>query len=70
MMLDISDDQVLVYAALLHDIGAAADWKRKNIILSMRQTMTRFFHHAENGYQILKDSPQTQAPGLADPPPS
>jgi HD-GYP domain-containing protein (c-di-GMP phosphodiesterase class II) len=48
---------VLVYSALLHDIGAAADWYEKHYIVHATDNL-QIFHHAENGYQILKNSPQ------------
>lgn len=51
------DDQILVYSALLHDIGAAADWYEKHYIVHATDS-DHIFHHAEKGYQILKDSPQ------------
>lgn len=59
LLLDAKDDQVLVYSALLHDIGAAADWNEKHYIVHAEDN-DKIFHHAENGYQILKDSPQLQ----------
>lgn len=57
MGLSVHDDQTLVYTALLHDIGAAADWYEKHYIVH-GTGHDNLFHHAENGYHILKDSPQ------------
>ena len=57
MQLSVRDDQTLVYAALLHDIGAAADWYEKHYVVHGTD-QGKLFHHAENGYQILIDSPQ------------
>ncbi len=51
------DDQIIVYSALLHDIGAAADWYEKHYIAHAVDN-EHIFRHAEKGYQILKDSPQ------------
>lgn len=47
--------QILIYAALLHDIGAAADWDEKHFI-AHADTNDLVFKHAEAGYCILKDS--------------
>lgn len=49
--------QVLIYSALLHDIGAAADWDEKHFI-THEENDIRIFNHAEEGYNILKESPQ------------
>ncbi|MDD2533915.1 MAG: HD domain-containing protein [Eubacteriales bacterium] len=57
MHLSTRDDQTLVYSALLHDIGAAADWYEKHYIVHATDN-DKIFHHAENGYTILKNSPQ------------
>ncbi len=51
------EDQILVYASLLHDIGAAADWYEKHYIVHATDS-DHIFRHDEKGYQILKDSPQ------------
>lgn len=49
--------QVLIYSSLLHDIGAAADWDEKHFIAHENNDI-RIFNHAEEGYNILKESPQ------------
>lgn len=46
----------LIYAALLHDIGAASYWSEKH---QLRNYNHPFLHkHAEAGYELLKDSKQ------------
>jgi len=51
--------QTLIYASLLHDIGAASNWEEKhNIIHNDNESM--IFNHAEAGYHILKSSPLLQ----------
>ena len=55
--IDQSQLQVLIYAALLHDIGAAANWDEKHFIAHTDDD-EKVFHHAEEGYNILKDSAQ------------
>lgn len=53
------DEQVLVYSALLHDIGAASDWYEKHYIVHADGYENgMIYHHAECGYALLKDSPQ------------
>jgi len=47
--------QTLLYAALLHDIGAASNWTEKHLIMHNDQQAS-IFNHAEAGYKILKDS--------------
>lgn len=47
--------QVLIYASLLHDIGAAANWDEKHFIVH-EDNDNLVFHHAEAGYAILKNS--------------
>ena len=47
----------LHFAAMLHDIGAAADWTEKHFIIHGDQEEA-IFHHAEKGYALLKDSRQ------------
>lgn len=49
--------EVLIYASLLHDIGAASNWTEKHFIVHSEEDMM-VFNHAEAGYNILKDSPQ------------
>lgn len=49
--------QVLIYASLLHDIGAAANWDEKHFIIHDDKDKL-VFKHAEEGYSILKDSEQ------------
>lgn len=45
--------QLLVCSALLHDIGAASDWKEKHFIVH-NDDATHVFDHAENGANILR----------------
>ena len=54
--LQLSQDslQTLLYAALLHDIGAASNWEEKHLIMHNDQ-QNSIFNHAESGYIILKD---------------
>lgn len=49
--------EILIYASLLHDIGAASNWHEKHFIVHNDDDML-VFNHAEAGYKILKDSPQ------------
>lgn len=54
--LNAAEHQRLLYAALLHDIGAASNWsERIKIMETNNQGMHR---HAEDGYLLLKDSMQ------------
>ncbi|AFM41441.1 putative domain HDIG-containing protein [Desulfosporosinus acidiphilus SJ4] len=46
--------QTLLYAALLHDIGAASNWEEKHLIMH-NDHQDSIFNHAESGYRILKD---------------
>lgn len=48
--------ETLIYASLLHDIGAASNWEEKHSITHDDSSLL-IFHHAEEGYQILKNSP-------------
>ncbi len=52
--------QTLLYAALLHDIGAAARWEEKNKLYS-RKPVTHLYQHAEEGYRLLADNPLFKA---------
>ncbi|MDR7866633.1 MAG: HD domain-containing protein [Sporomusaceae bacterium] len=52
-----NDMQVLIYASLLHDIGAAANWDEKHNIVHVDKDES-IFNHAEAGYNLLKDSAQ------------
>ncbi|WP_425059366.1 3'3'-cGAMP-specific phosphodiesterase 1 [Sporomusa carbonis] len=55
--LDDWQRQVLVYSALLHDIGAVSNWvERKKLI--MLELGSDVYRHAEAGYELLKDSAQ------------
>ncbi|MGL5514678.1 MAG: HD-GYP domain-containing protein, partial [Sporomusa sp.] len=47
--------QVLVYSALLHDIGAASNWSEKKKLQNFK-VAGDVYHHAEAGYELLKDS--------------
>ncbi len=55
----ISQNQlrVLIYASLLHDIGAASNWQEKHFIVHSKED-DLVFNHAEAGYYILRDSLQ------------
>ena len=55
--LDSWQRQVLVYAALLHDLGAAASWEEKKKLLNI-EVDGHIYKHAEEGYNLLKDSSQ------------
>lgn len=50
-------EQSVVYAALLHDIGAAADWdERKSLKQLDNMPQADVYKHAEIGYVLLQDS--------------
>lgn len=55
--LEKSQQQIVVYAALLHDIGAASNWSEKRKIQEFNGVQN-IYRHAEDGYELLKDSPQ------------
>ncbi|WP_371375390.1 HD domain-containing phosphohydrolase [Sporomusa aerivorans] len=55
--LDEWQRQILVYAALLHDIGAVSSWTEKRKLNTFR-VGEDVYHHAEAGYELLKDSQQ------------
>lgn len=50
----------LLYSALLHDIGAAANWEEKNS-LYRHKGVADLYAHAREGYMLLKDTPQFKA---------
>jgi len=52
-----SDQQTLTYAALLHDLGAAANWEEKHDLVHF-SAGPNIHLHAEKGYELLKGSPQ------------
>lgn len=52
--------QTLLYSALLHDIGAAANWQEKNNLFA-HKAISNLYTHAEAGYDLLKDSPLFRA---------
>lgn len=56
--------QVLIYAALLHDLGAAADWEGKRRLRDLIASPD-IYNHAETGYMLLRDCPQLDI--LAEP---
>jgi putative nucleotidyltransferase with HDIG domain len=56
MALPQEQRRTLVYAALLHDIGAASRWEEKHSLYN-HEHVINLFSHAERGYQLLKDSP-------------
>ncbi len=47
-----SERQKMVYAALLHDIGAAANWEERKNLKGM-ENCPRIYFHAEEGYRLL-----------------
>ncbi len=49
------DLETLVNAAMMHDIGAAANWQEKHFVTHLEED-DEVFHHAENGYHILMQS--------------
>lgn len=49
---------VLIYAGLLHDIGAASSWEEKHRLRNINAVQVNVNAHAEAGYMLLKDSPQ------------
>ncbi|MCE5285198.1 MAG: HD domain-containing protein [Pelosinus sp.] len=55
--LDDWQRQVLVYSALLHDLGAAARWDEREKLYEQKLG-SEVYAHAERGYRLLKDSPQ------------
>lgn len=49
--------QNLLYAALLHDIGAASDWDERRKLKDVKLFKGNgVYQHAENGYLLLKES--------------
>ncbi|WP_371364827.1 3'3'-cGAMP-specific phosphodiesterase 1 [Sporomusa rhizae] len=54
--LEYRDRQILVFASLLHDIGAVSNWYEKKKLLTLNVTHD-VYRHAEAGYFLLKDSP-------------
>lgn len=55
--LDEGQQQLLVYAALLHDIGAASNWSERKKLQEF-SVPGDVYRHAEAGYELLKDSQQ------------
>ncbi len=55
--LDEGQQQIVVYAALLHDIGAASNWSERKKLQEF-SVAGDVYRHAEAGYELLKDSPQ------------
>lgn len=53
----LSEDRIpnLVYAALIHDIGAAIEWNEKQQMI-INDDDSEIFKHAFEGYEILKES--------------
>jgi HD-GYP domain-containing protein (c-di-GMP phosphodiesterase class II) len=54
--MDEGQRQILVYAALLHDLGAAARWEEREK-LHQFEVNKDIYDHTELGYYLLKDSP-------------
>jgi len=55
--LNEGQQQILVYAALLHDIGAVSNWSERKKLQEFK-VADDVYRHAEAGYELLKDSPQ------------
>ena len=55
--LDEGQQQTLVYAALLHDIGAVSNWSERKKLQQFK-VAGDVHRHAAAGYELLKDSPQ------------
>lgn len=53
--LSLLELQTLIYASLLHDIGAASNWEEKHSIMH-NDNVSTIFNHAEEGYQLLRNS--------------
>lgn len=53
--LDVTERQILLYSSLLHDLGAASNWAEKRKLKSLDANWN-IYAHAENGYELLKDS--------------
>ncbi|SFL43110.1 HD domain-containing phosphohydrolase [Pelosinus propionicus] len=51
-----SQHEILVYTALLHDLGAASSWDER-VKLRTFEVEDTIYDHAEVGYRLLKDSP-------------
>jgi len=59
MALAERERQLLVYASLLHDLGAATNWSEKQRLLAADASDWKNVHsHARQGYWLLKDSAQ------------
>ena len=59
MGIRLTDQQPLLYAALMHDIGAApyiSEWEKLRDIADMHRWGKELFDHAEAGYRLLDDS--------------
>jgi len=55
--MDEGQRQILIYAALLHDLGAAARWEERDK-LHQFEVNKDIYAHTELGYYLLKDSPK------------
>lgn len=57
MRLEEPELRRVVYAALLHDIGAAADWDERRLLKQLgSMPQADVYKHAEIGYALLRDS--------------
>ena len=56
LKMDNFEQQRLLYAALLHDIGAASSWDERRKVKSVESFAVGVYKHAEDGYFLLKDS--------------
>lgn len=57
LRLSDQDQQKLIYAALLHDIGAASNWNERQLLKDFEAGIpSEVYRHAEAGYLLLKDS--------------
>jgi len=56
--IDKQQRNMLIYAGLLHDLGAVSNWEEKHRIRNIDIIQTNIYEHAEAGYLLLKDSKQ------------
>lgn len=57
MRMDKAAEETLVYAALLHDIGAASNWDERKMLKDLeRVEQVEIVRHARNGYLLLRES--------------
>lgn len=61
LQLPAADMQRLVFAASLHDIGAAANWQEKQRLLDFHISPFEAYNHCHIGYLLMRESPQLGA---------